>query len=216
MNISNSLNSSSIRYTSNSGQLGGKKVDWSKVPTKDYNSPPPSDIRSMVRNNARLYANATSDAERTRLKKEADALFHKYVSHAAPDRKKLLSSAQLAITTMGGTSKSTQFKPQFTRSKNAIDYFIEAQNKNSKKKHLKEVSFEGGSVVKEADGSYTARLGGEDAISITASGIKFIPSQAELTSQKEIIDYWNQSLGGAIAENQARGYYNDGGIDVKA
>jgi hypothetical protein len=216
MNISNNLVSSSIRYTSNSGQLGVKNVDWSKVPTKDYNSPPPSDIRSMVRNNARLYANATSDEERTRLKKEADALFHKYVSHAAPDRKKLLSSAKMAIATMGGVEKSAQFKPEFTRSKNAIDYFIEAQNKNNKKKHLKEVSFEGGSVAKEADGSYTAKLGGEAAISITGSSIKFIPSQAELTSQKEIVDFWNQSLGGAIAENQARGNYSNGGIDVKA
>jgi hypothetical protein len=138
MNISNAGNG--IRYTSNSGLYGFNKVDWSKVPTKDYNSPPPSDIRSMIRQNARQYANATTDEERTRLKKEADALFHKYVSHAAPDRKKLLSSAQMAITTMG---EPTQFKPKFTRSKNAIDFFIEAQNKNNKKKHLKEVSFEG-------------------------------------------------------------------------
>jgi hypothetical protein len=205
--------SSSIRYTSKGGQFGGQKVDWSKVPTKDYTSPPPSDIRSMVRNNARLYASATTDEERARLKKEADALFHKYVSHAAPDRKKLLSSARLAMTTMGGASN---FKPEFKRSKNAIDYFIEAQNKNSNKKTLKEVSFEGGSVVKESDGSYTVKLGGEAAISISGSSIKFIPSRAELNSQKEIVDFWNQSLGGAMAENEARGYYNDGGIDVKA
>jgi hypothetical protein len=213
MNISNGLVSSGIRYTSNSGQIGGKKVDLSKVPTKDYNSPPPSDIRSMVRNNARLYANATTDEERTRLKKEADTLFHKYVSQAAPDRKKLLSSAQMAIMTSGGPA---QLKPQFTRSKNAIDYFIEAQNKSGNKKIVKEISFEGGSVTKEADGSYTARLGGEAAIFITASGITFIPSPAELNSQKEIVDFWNQNFGKAIAENEARGYYNGGGIDVKA
>jgi hypothetical protein len=211
MNISNI--SSGIRYTSNNGPSGGKKVDWSKVPTKDYNSPPVSDIRSMVRNNARLYANATTEEERTRLKKEADALFHEYVSCAAPDRKKLLCGAQMAITTMGG---SPEFKPKFTRSKNAIDFFIEAQNINSKKKYLKEVSFEGGSVAKEADGSYTAKLGGEAAIRITASGIKFIPSPAELKSGQEIVDFWNQSLGGAIAENQARASYNDGGMDIKA
>jgi hypothetical protein len=191
----------------------GKNVDWSKIPTKDYTSPPPSDIRSMVRQNAREYANATSDEERARLKKEADELFHQYTSHASPDRKKLLRSAKTAITGVGG---GANFKPEFTRSKNAIDYFIEAQNKNSKQKRLKEVSFEGGSVAMEADGSYTALLGGEDAISITGSGYVFHLAPSELTAKNEIVDFWNQNLSGAMTENQARGYYNSGGIDVKA
>jgi hypothetical protein len=209
MNISNSLQNSAISYKS--GIFGGKSVDWSKVPTKDYNSPPPSDIRSMVRNNARLYANAATDEERTQLKKEADALFHKYVSHAAPDRKKLLAGAQTAINTFGEVSN---LNIKITRSKNAIDYFMEAQNKN--KNHVIEISFDGGSVVAESGGRYTVKLGGEDAISITNSSITFIPSQAELNSQQEIVDFWNQNRCAAITENQARGNYNSGGIDIKA
>jgi hypothetical protein len=201
------------------GIYSSKNVDWSKVPTKDYNSLPASDIRSMVRQNARQYANATNDEDRTRLKKEAEALFHKYVSHAAPDRKKLLSNAQMAIATMGGSLQSSNFKPEFTRSKNAIDYLIEAQNKKGKKngiqKRIKEISFEGGSVAREADGRFTVMLGGEAAISIKGSSIKFIPSQAELNSQKEIVDFWNQNINSTIAENQARGYSIDNRIDVK-
>jgi hypothetical protein len=201
---------SGISYSG--GLYGGKNVDWSKVPTKDYNSPPPGDIRSMVRQNAREYANATNDDERARLKKEAETLFHKYVSHAAPDRKKLLANAQFAINTFYETS---ELKPKMTRSKNMIDYFIEAQIKNVKYKRVKEISFDGGSVVKEGDGRYTVQLGGEDAISITGSSITFIPSQAELNSQQEIVDFWNRNRAGATAENQARGNYN-GGIDIKA
>jgi hypothetical protein len=211
MNITNI--SSGISYSSKGGLYSSNNVDWSKVPTKDYNSPPPSDIRSMVKQNARQYANATNDEDRARLKKEAEALFHKYVSHAAPDRKKLLAGAKTAIATMGGSS---QLRPQFTRSKNAIDYLIEAQNKNSKQKRIKEISFDGGSVAREADGRYTVKLGGEDAISINGSSIKFIPSEAELTSQKEIVDFWNQNINSTIAENQARGYSIDGRIDIKA
>ncbi|MDR0903753.1 MAG: hypothetical protein LBM59_03900 [Ruminococcus sp.] len=211
MNISSI--SSGISYTSRSGLYGGKNVDWSKIPTKDYNSPPPSDIRSMVRANAREYANATNVDDRKRLKKEADALFHKYVSHAAPDRKKLLAGAQTAISAFGETS---QLDIKITRSKNAIDYFMEAQYKNGTLKRIKEISFEGGSVVKEATGHYTVKLGGEDAIKITNSSIEFIPSRAELNSQKEIVDFWNQNVVGAMTENQARGNYNGGGIDIKA
>jgi hypothetical protein len=207
MNITNSLQCSAISYKS--GFFGGKSVDWSKVPTKDYNSPPPSDIRSMVRNNARLYANAATDEERTQLKKEADALFHKYVSHAAPDRKKLLAGAQTAINTFGETSS---LNIKITRSKNAIDYFMESQNK----KHVIESSFDGGSVVAESGGRYTVKLGGEDAISITNSSITFIPSQAELNSQQEIVDFWNQNRCAAVTENQARVNNNSGGIDIKA
>ncbi|MDR0946359.1 MAG: hypothetical protein LBM87_01240 [Ruminococcus sp.] len=211
MNISSV--STGIRYTSNSA-LFGKNVDWSKVPSKDYNSPPASDIRSMVRQNAREYANATTDEERTRLKNEADTLFHKYVSQAAPDRKKLLSSARTAIGAMGSSVAARRsFKLKITRSKTIIDYFIEAQNKNKKKRY--EISFEGGSVTKESDGSYTARLGGESAISITATGITFIPSGAELKSQQEIVDFWNQNRTAAIAENEGRPS-RVGGIDVKA
>jgi hypothetical protein len=202
---------SGILYTSRSGLYGGKNVDWSKVPTKDYNSPPPSDIRSMVRQNAREYANAATDEDRKRLKKQADALFHKYVSHAAPDRRKLLAGAQTAINTFDGTS---QLKIEITRSKNAIDYFIEAQIK--KQKHVIEISFDGGSVVAEGGGRYTVKLGGEDAVVITDSSITFMPSPAELTAQQEIVQFWDLNRVGAITENQARGYYNGGGIDIKA
>jgi hypothetical protein len=215
MNITNM--SSGISYTSGGGLYGlTKNVDWSKIPTKDYNSPPPSDIRSMVKQNARQYANATTEEEKARLKKEAEALFHKYVSHAAPDRKKLLSGAQTAIAAMGGNS---QLVPQFTRSKNAIDYFIEAQIKKGNIigdiNRIKEISFDGGSVTKESNGRYTVKLGGEAAISINGSSIKFIPSGAELTSQKEIVDFWNQNIGSTIVENQARGYSVDSKFDVK-
>jgi hypothetical protein len=213
MNISNV--STSIRYTSGSGLFGGKTVDWSKVPTKDYNAPPTSDIRSMVRQNARQYANATNDEERTRLKKQADALIHQYVSATAPDRKKLLASAKMAIPALG---KAPQWKPKITRTKNAIDYFIEAQNKNKKfkQKRVKEISFDGGSVAAEADGSYTVKLGGEDAVSITPSGITFIPSPAELNAQQEIVDFWNQNRTAATAENQARGIISNSKIDITA
>jgi hypothetical protein len=207
MNISNLVTGGAISYTSTGGLYGGMNVDWSKVPTKDYNSPPTSDIRSMVRNNARLYADATNDDERARLKKEADTLFHKYVSQAAPDRKKLLAGAQTAIKVYEGSSP---LKINIRRSKNSIDYLIEAQNKKLKT----EISFEGGSVVAEADGRYTVKLGGEDAISITSTGIKFIPSGAELTAQKEIVDFWNSTCSAKTAENQARGFCN-GGMDIK-
>jgi RimJ/RimL family protein N-acetyltransferase len=204
----------SVKQTSilKSTMSSGKNVDWSKIPTKDYTSPPPSDIRSMVRQNARQYANATNDEERARLKKEADALFHKYVSHAAPDRKKLLAGAKTAINSLGGASN---FKPKFTRSKNAIDYFIEAQQKNSTQKCLKEISFEGGSVVTDGSGRYNVKVGGEDAISITGSDYTFFISQAEITSQQEIVSFWNQNCGAAMAENEARGYNNSDGLDVK-
>jgi hypothetical protein len=202
--------SSGISYTG--GFFGGKNVDWSKIPTKDYNSPPPGDIRSMVRQNAREYANAATDDERTRLKNQAETLFHKYVSHAAPDRKKLLAGAQNAKNVIEGTAP---LNIEITRSKNMIDYFIEAQFKNGTQKRIKEISFDGGAVVKEGDGRYTVTLGGEAAISITGSGITFIPSQAELNSQREIVDFWERNRAGAVAENQARGIY-PGGIDIKA
>jgi hypothetical protein len=198
------------------GLYGGFRVDWTKVPTKQSNLPSMGEIREKVIENAKAFANATSEDEKDRLAAESHILFTQYESHVAPDRKKLLENALEAIEKASGEKKS---KSDIFEPKTIFDYLIEADMKEKGMEYDKPYSFDGGTVTAAHTTSglphYTVRAGGQDAISIDpTSGVSFYSTPAERVARQDIVNLWFNTRDNTVAVNSAKNY-SGGGFDVK-
>jgi hypothetical protein len=220
MNISSISRSNRIGQSTFQGLYDGFRVDWTKTPTKQSGLPSMAEIKKSVIENAKAFANATSEKEKDRLVAESEILFVQYESHVAPDRKKLLDNALKTIEKESGKgtgkAKSDIFEP-----KTIFDFLIKADKKEKGMEYDKEYSFDGGTVTAahSAEGfpHYTVKVGGQDAISIDPrGGVGFYPTPAEQVARQDIVNVWFNARDNEIADNIKQNYNRSGSIDVKA
>jgi hypothetical protein len=218
VNITGLDNKSSIKQSTPGALYDGFRVDWTKTPTKQDNLPSMDEIRKSVIENAKEFANATSQNEKDRLAAESQILFTQYESHVAPDRKKLLDNALKAIEEASGKgttkSKSDLFEP-----KTIFDFLIEAKIKEKGMEYDKAYSFDGGTVTAAhttyGPPRYTVKAGGGDAITIDPrGGIGFFSTPAERVARQDIVNVWFRARDNELSENKKQSLHPGGGIDV--
>jgi hypothetical protein len=178
-----------------------------------------AEIKKSVIENAKAFANATSEEEKDRIAAECKILYVQYESHVAPDRKKLLASALETIEKESGKSSGKR-KSDFFEPKTIFDFLIEEDKKKKGMEYDKPYSFDGGTVTaaQTAYGlpHYTVKAGGQDAITINpGSGIAFFSTPAERVARRDIVDTWFNARDKELADNRKQNY-NPGLIDIKA
>jgi hypothetical protein len=218
MNISSVSRSNRIGQSNSHGLYNGFRVDWTKTPTKQENLPSMNELREKVKENAKAFANATTDKERDRLTAESKILFTQYVSHVSPDRKELLNKALKTIEKESGKGTGNT-KSETIEPKTIFDFLIEADKKEKGMEYDKPYNFDGGTVTaaQTTYGSprYTVKVGGHNAITIDPrSGIGFFKTPAERTARQDIVDLWFNACDNELVDNRKQNYNPGGGIDV--
>jgi hypothetical protein len=179
-----------------------------------------NELREKVKENAKAFANATTDKEKDRLAAESKILFTQYVSHVSPDRKELLNKALKTIEKESGKGTGNT-KSDINEPQTIFDFLIDADKKEKGMEYDKPYSFDGGTVTAAqttyGPPRYTVKVGGQNAITNDPrGGISFTRTPAERTARQDIVNLWFNVRDNELADNRKQNYNPAGGIDVTA